>query len=251
MPRKDTCWKITIRNWDKYQREMRGGEKRKRRREWVAMSTGLLHDPQFFRLTIEQRYLWVMLVCYAGAVGPAFELRASDARVLFKLRSNADFQPLMDQGFIDLKAATNKTYKTNKTGHTQPKKRAAPAAKKKQELIVYPEGLNTEAWDGYVKNRRELKCKPLTPTGEQKQMKYLAGYAPEIQLAAAAESIRNGWQGIFPEKLKPNGGYKTDMDHNREAIQRWLDESTRDDEEAGVREPDGQSVCRLPGQTTG
>ena len=102
----DKRYKITIRNWDKYQREMQGGEKRKRRREWVAVSTGLLHDPDFFRLTIEQRYLWLMLLCYAGAVGPVFELSASDARVLFKLRRSAVFQPLADQGLIDLQAAT-------------------------------------------------------------------------------------------------------------------------------------------------
>lgn len=109
MNKNDEKCKITILNWDKYQREMKGGENRRRRREWVAMSTGLLHDPEFFRLTVEQRYLWVMLVCYAGCVGPVFELSPSDARVLFKLRRSAVFQPLMDQGFIDLHTATNKT----------------------------------------------------------------------------------------------------------------------------------------------
>ena len=137
MPRKsEQKYKITIRNWDKYQREMRGGEKRKRRREWVALSTGLLHDPDFFRLTIEQRYLWLMLVCYAGAVGPVFELCASDARVLFKLRRNADFEVLKNQGFIDLEAATlqdrTRQDKTNRT--VQQKVAALPKSVPKKDV---------------------------------------------------------------------------------------------------------------------
>ena len=122
-------YEITILNWDKYQREMKGGEKRRRRRDWVAISTGLLHDPDFFRLTIEQRYLWVMLLCYAGAVGPVFELCASDARVLFKLRRNADFQPFADQGLIDLHTATRQDI----TRHNRTVKRGAKRAPQNYE----------------------------------------------------------------------------------------------------------------------
>jgi len=111
----DKKYQITILNWDKYQREMKGGEKRRRHREWIALSTRIYSDPDFLRLTIEQRYCWVMLVCYAGAVGPVFKLSPSDARVLFKLRRSADFQVYKNQGFIELRAATNKTNRTNKT----------------------------------------------------------------------------------------------------------------------------------------
>jgi hypothetical protein len=133
----------------------------------------------------------------------------------------------------------------------QPKKPAAPAAKNKQELIVVPDSISPEAWEAAIQHRKELRLKPLTPTGTKKRINHWSKFSIDIQLAAVEESIRNNWQGVFPEKINPNGGYKTDMDHNREAIQRWLDESTRDDEEAGVRESDGEGLPRLPSQTTG
>jgi len=91
--------KITILNWEKHQRVMRANRKQ---RDWVAVSTRLVHDPDFFNLTIEQRYLWMMLICHAGAVGPVFELSPHDARVLFKLRKNPDFAILKEKGFVAL-----------------------------------------------------------------------------------------------------------------------------------------------------
>lgn len=143
-------YEITILNWDKYQREMKGGEKRRRHREWVAISSRIYSDPDFLRLTMESRYLWLMLVCYAGAVGPVFKLCPSDARVLFKLRRNAVFQPLIDQGFIDLHTATNKTVQ-DMTNTIAQKKNATP---KNQ-----PETRFEDFWKLYPKKKDKKKAR--------------------------------------------------------------------------------------------
>jgi hypothetical protein len=124
----DQKYQITIRNWDQYQREMRGGENRRRRRSWIAISVDLFSDPDFFKMDLCHRSAWVGLLCHAGKVGAVFELCASDARVMFQLRSNPDFEVFKNQGFIDLKAATDKTDSTNKTNKTdKPSSTAKPS----------------------------------------------------------------------------------------------------------------------------
>lgn len=144
-------YQITIRNWDKYQREMRGGEKRRRRRDWVAISTDLFSDPSFFEMDQCHRTAWIGLLCHAGKVGPVFELCPSAARLLFRLRRSPDFEVFRNQGFIDLKAATDKTrqYKTDKTIHKEKK----PPPKTKIALIdsnelraIYPTRAGGNPW---------------------------------------------------------------------------------------------------------
>jgi len=212
---RNTRYTITILNWDKYQREMRGGEKRRRRRDWVALSTGLLHDPDFFRLTIEQRYLWVMLLCYAGAVGPVFELSASDARVLFKLRRSADFQPFVDQGLIDLQAATgqdrtgqDKTVeKPPKKPKKKPPKKKAPEKKPASEI----DGLNLDAWGKWLQYRTATNKSVYTTNGIATK---LAKIPYDAQMECVTASIDQGYTGLFPARYgekhaKDNNGADT------------------------------------------
>lgn len=128
-------YEITILNWDKYQREMKGGENRRRSRDWIALSTDLLHDPDFVELTVEQRWLWVAMLLHAGRVGPVYKLSISSARLLFKLRAGwrgvVDFEALKNQGFIKFRTATNKTNKTNKTDNSANAKKKTKKAPKK------------------------------------------------------------------------------------------------------------------------
>jgi len=203
-------YRITICNWDQYQREMRGGEKRKRRREWVAISSRIFSDPDFLRLTIEARYLWLMLVCYAGAVGPVFELSASDARLLFKLRRSADFSPLVEQGFIDLEAATNRTNRTNRTVRGQ-----KAAAQPVDNSVKYPEGLNIDAWKKYISYRREMRFRSYKPKGAAQAMDKWAKYPGAVQMAAVDATIENGWQGVFPEKFNEKNKGRDSFDEKR------------------------------------
>ena len=206
-------YKITILNWDKYQREMRGGEKRRRRRDWIALSTGLLHAPDFFRLTIEQRYLWVMLLCYAGAVGPVFELSASDARVLFKLRRSAVFQPLADQGLIDLQAATGQDRTgQDKTVDKPPKKPKKKPPKKKKTTTPSPsavEGLNLDAWGKWLQYRTATNKPKYTTNGGAIK---LAKLPYDAQMECVDSSIDQAYVGLFPDKFT---GDRNAQNHGR------------------------------------
>ena len=208
-------YKITIRNWDKYQREMQGEGKRKGRRSWVSLSVDLFSDPDFIELTLTDRLAWVGLLLHAGKVGDTFELSPSLARVMFQLKHSPDFQSLENQGFIDLQVTTNKTDRTNKTDTTvKPAKK--PPARSAEELF-YPEGLNHEAWTRYVEHRRDIKAKKLTPKGAAQAMKKWANTSPEAQMRAVEASIANGWTGCFPEKEMPGRGKETPFDRlNRE-----------------------------------
>ena len=109
MNKNDKKYKITILNWNKYQREMKGGENRRRRREWIAISVDLFSDPDYLALDATHSRLWLGLLLHSGKVGPVFTLSPSYARHLFDLRRSCDFSILKNQGFIDLHTATNKT----------------------------------------------------------------------------------------------------------------------------------------------
>jgi hypothetical protein len=185
-------FQITILNWEKYQPPLANGN----RRHWVALSTHILHDPQFFRLTVTDRYLWLMLLCHAGAVGPTFKLSPSDARLLFKLRSNPDFQTLCDQGFI------NSIHTDRHDKHTNRQTRAEKPTEK-----PLPDGLNHEAWDMWIAHRKSLRVRAYTTNQKASQ---LAKLTTEQQAACINHSISNNYQGLFPEKfveVKGNGAW--------------------------------------------
>ena len=93
-------YRIRIKNWDKWQA--------KNTSRFIRLSTRLIHDPDFFELTLEQRYVWVALLLHAGSVGVEYELSASSARVLFKLRPGWNslecFTALENKGLIEFDA---------------------------------------------------------------------------------------------------------------------------------------------------
>ncbi len=166
MANKNERYRITIRNWDDYQREMRGGEKRRRRREWVAVSVDLFSDPDFLLLDQCHRLAWLGLLCHAGKVGPVFELCGSDARLLFRLRATPDFRVLRDQGFIDLEAATRQdihdkqdkqdNWVSDIENETPPKAKPEPKPDKDAERLaelkaIYPKRAGSQPWKRAMK----------------------------------------------------------------------------------------------------
>jgi 5-formyltetrahydrofolate cyclo-ligase len=54
-----------------------------------------------------------------------------------------------------------------------------------------------EAWADWIAFRKEIK-KPLTPTSVKKQAKFLHAMSEADAIACLEQSIRNGWQGLFP-----------------------------------------------------
>ena len=142
MRRNDQKLTIKIRNWEKWQRGSDPGK------NWVKLSTRIPHDPDFFELTIEARYLFLMLLCHAGAVGPEFKLSPSAARVLFKLRRSADFLPLIDQGFIEVEGPIERVEKKEE------KRQSKPAAL----AVVLPDRFE-EWWAVYPKKVGKKPCR--------------------------------------------------------------------------------------------
>ena len=104
-------YEITILNWDKYQRPLRGAASS--RRSWIAISVDLYSDPDFLDMKSVERECWIGLLLHAGKVGAVFELGESRARVMLQLRHSPDFSILVNQGFIECRKATN--IQTNKT----------------------------------------------------------------------------------------------------------------------------------------
>jgi hypothetical protein len=71
----------------------------------------------------------------------------------------------------------------------------------------FPPRLDTpkfrEAWGKFIDYRKRQKFKPLLPESIREKLASLAEYGPDISVIAIGETIGNGWQGIFPEKVRP------------------------------------------------
>lgn len=79
------------------------------------------------------------------------------------------------------------------------------------------------AWSDWIANRREKRIKPYTERGEKAQWKALAKFGSAVAIEAIENSIRNGWQGLFPEKVqRSTGGYQTPIERQNEQTKRSL-----------------------------
>lgn len=53
------------------------------------------------------------------------------------------------------------------------------------------------SWEEWTQFRKEIK-KALTPTSIKRQLAFLGSMTEAQALASVDQSIRNGWQGLFP-----------------------------------------------------
>lgn len=67
------------------------------------------------------------------------------------------------------------------------------------ESLATPEFV--EAWEKFLKHRKEIG-KPLKATGQSAALEKLSKFGPVIAEQSIIESISNGWQGLFPEKIQ-------------------------------------------------
>lgn len=100
---------------------------------------------------------------------------------------------------------TGRTRNENVTlEHT--KNKNIPRTKKKPPTPLIPEKLNTlefrNIWDEWKQHRKETKHE-LKPTTEKRQLKKLAENSESVAIAIIAQSLENGWQGLF--EVKNNG----------------------------------------------
>lgn len=71
--------------------------------------------------------------------------------------------------------------------------------------VILPLTLNTpafqKAWADYEEYRRQRRLPKLVPMSVQRQWDRLSDYGPGVSVAAIEQTITNGWQGIFPERV--------------------------------------------------
>ncbi len=81
-----------------------------------------------------------------------------------------------------------------------------------KEPPIVPHGVDSEAWgdiNEYRSNHKQKKIRDSwSDLAKKKTAKALAELPPEDQRRCVDETIMNGWQGIFPERLKQNEAHK-------------------------------------------
>lgn len=77
---------------------------------------------------------------------------------------------------------------------------------KREASPPLPDGLNREAWDDWVANRKECKRKPYTPRSIKTQTRKLAEMSDQEQRDLIDYSIANQYQGIVWDRIGGNHG---------------------------------------------
>ena len=117
-PENERVYAVTILNWEKYQRPLKGNGGAAGRRRWVAISVDLYSDPDFIKLDSTHRECWIGMLLHAGKVGPTFCLSPANALRMFCLRRTPVFEVLRKQGFIKCRKHKKKPLIQNKEDKT-------------------------------------------------------------------------------------------------------------------------------------
>ena len=79
--------------------------------------------------------------------------------------------------------------------------------KQSPESVPIPQRLDTPsfrtAWANWLTDRK-VRSKTVTELSAEQQLAALEPIGPELAIECVKESIRNGWQGLFPEKFDTN-----------------------------------------------
>lgn len=105
-------------------------------------------------------------------------------------------------------------YQSSKIEHLYEPPIEPPILKEKDKKENLPEWLNREAWDEWVKYRKQKK-NPLTELSIKKQLKLLEENKYD-HIEIINQSIQNGWTGLF--EIKKQTAKKSLAERNREAM---------------------------------
>ncbi len=126
----------------------------------------------------------------------------SDTRVKSVTSVKSDTTPLSNLTKIEDPLLIDETVNRNITPPIVP-----PGGEPPSDQAV--ENLDSEAWSDLHEYRTTHKVKKVrdswTPLAQKKAAKLLSELTPESQRQCVDLTIANGWQGIFPDKLKNNG----------------------------------------------
>lgn len=74
-----------------------------------------------------------------------------------------------------------------------------------REIWIIPECLREDrflaSWSAFVRHRKDMK-KPISTVGGKALLHKLSRHDAELAADALDESLANGWQGVFPEKVE-------------------------------------------------
>jgi hypothetical protein len=86
-----------------------------------------------------------------------------------------------------------------------------------------PDGLQTDkfiqSWTAFVQHRRQMR-KPISAVGGKALLRKLEQHSVEVATAALDESLSNGWQGVFPEKVdieRPGRARSVQFDNGKQS----------------------------------
>lgn len=150
--------------------------------------------------------------------------RIDDWIILVNHRKNQSFNPSMITGLkkiIDALPANIKSVYTEMFGdgvndviieeneeNPQPKKSKKIIKKDENENFELPDWINKEVWNDWVDFRRVEKKKPMSLRAIKMQIKDLEEYKNE-HVKIIQHSIKNDYQGLFPEKFKKDADVKS------------------------------------------
>ena len=157
-------------------------------------------------------------------IGPGAKRRAQTASRVASFRTRKSNAPSVTTNRADSNAPsvttalpeTEKSIKEpplsphggNGDGSADAKKKTRTKTKTEDPADI-PESLDTPefltAWAEWEQYRRE-KRQALKPTTRRKQLATLSKHPPDVAVAALEESMRQGWTGVFPEKITDGGG---------------------------------------------
>ncbi len=93
-----------------------------------------------------------------------------------------------------------------------------------------PEELNAEdfktEWQTFIAYRKKKRLAALLPESVVAQWVLCATWGKQVAIESIKDTIRNGWQGLFPPKGN-NGSFRTKPHHEpSEQAQQWIDQLT-------------------------
>ncbi len=192
---------MKIKNWSKFQHF------KDRRPPWIKLYRDLLDDMQWHQLDpLASKVLvtlWLLASedqegCLPDTKTLAWRMRMTEKQILDCISKLShwlehDDSSVISERYQDDLPETETETETEIEIEKETKKKGASAE------IVFPEGLDQQAWTRWV-DYRKAAGKTLKPVSWPSAMDALVKHGSN-QMAVVEQSIANGWQGLFA--LKP------------------------------------------------
>ena len=178
---------------------------------WIKLHKGLLDDSAFQRLPTASRALAPMLWLLASEQKDG-SFDADHAELAFRLRQTEKeikdaLTPLISKGFFILVQDASKPIaqcKPDAMPETEERQRTETEGEAEKNTAIavetFPHGLDIQAWQSWLSYRKGIG-KPLKPASWEAAQRAMAAFGDD-QAAVVAQSIANGYQGLFAIKGK-------------------------------------------------